>query len=96
MILGDFHQFPPVASQNRVLYSQRPSTTNCKLGRNIYMQFNIVIKLHRQIHITDSTWTEILDRARIGGCTVDDLREIHQLVLTSNDCHIPDFTISPW
>jgi hypothetical protein len=96
LLVGDFHQFPPVAGHNRALYSQNPTTSKCQLGRNIYMQFNTVINLCQQIRVTDFIWTEILGRARIGACTSDDLAEIRRLVLTSTDCSVPDFSVDPW
>jgi hypothetical protein len=96
VILGDFHQFPPVAGHNRALYSQRPTSNKCQLGRNIYTEFNTVINLSQQIRITDPVWLDILGRARIGACTSEDLSEIRRLVLTMEDCKVPDFSVAPW
>jgi hypothetical protein len=66
------------------------------LGQNIYRQFDTVIKLHRQNRITDPIWNEILQRARTGTCTSDDLQEIRSLVLTNDNCIVPDFSCAPW
>lgn len=96
IILGDFHQFPPIAGQNRALYSQNPRTTKSQLGRNIYLQFDTVVQLKQQIRITDVVWHDILQRARMGACTNDDLTEIRHLVLTNDTCVIPDFSVPPW
>ncbi|KAG2750955.1 hypothetical protein P692DRAFT_20727611 [Suillus brevipes Sb2] len=96
VVLGDFHQFPPVAGHNRALYSQRPTSNKCQLGRNIYTEFNTVINLSQQIRITDPVWLDILGRARIGACTSEDLSEIRRLVLTMEDCKVPDFSVAPW
>jgi hypothetical protein len=96
VLLGDFHQFPPVGGRNRALYIQHPTSNKCQLGRNIYVEFNTVINLFQQVRITDPVWLDILSRARIGGCTSDDLSEIRRLVLTMNDCQVPDFSVPPW
>lgn len=96
ILIGDFHQFPPVAGRNRALYSQHPQTSKCQLGRNIYLQFDTVIELRQQIRITDSVWHDILQRARTGDCTTYDLAEMRRLVLTNNECIVPDFESSPW
>lgn len=96
MILGDFHQFPPIAGHHRALYSQNPQSAKSQLGRNIYLQFDTVIQLKQQIRITDTIWNDILQRARIGACTSDDLSEIRRLVLTNAECSLPDFSSPPW
>ncbi len=51
ILLGDFHQFPPVASSTKELYNLSPQTGSCQLGRNLFEQFETVIKLEEQIHI---------------------------------------------
>ncbi|KAG1753472.1 hypothetical protein EDB19DRAFT_1824175 [Suillus lakei] len=56
IILGDFHQFPPITGHHHALYSQNPQTAKCQLGRNIYLQFNTVIQLQQQICIMDTVW----------------------------------------
>ncbi|KAG0693313.1 hypothetical protein DFH29DRAFT_816409, partial [Suillus ampliporus] len=95
-LIGDFHQFPPVAARNRALYSQDPRMTKCQLGRNIYLQFDTVVELCQQIHIMDPIWHAILQWARTGACTNHDLAEIHRLVLTNDECAKPDFSLPPW
>jgi hypothetical protein len=96
LLSGDFHQFPPVAGRNRALYSQHPTTSKCELGQNIYTQFNTVVNLTQQVRITDSVWLDILGRARVGACTSEDLSEIQRLVLTMEDCPVPNFAVAPW
>ncbi|KAG9310674.1 hypothetical protein JVU11DRAFT_9263 [Chiua virens] len=39
---------------------------------------------------------DILRHARDGACTCEDLRELRKLVLTSDDCDIPNFDSPPW
>jgi hypothetical protein len=85
IILGDFHQFPPITGHHCTLYSQNPQMAKCQLGRNIYLQFDTIIQLKQQICITDTIWHNILQCARVGTCTSTDLSEIWQLVLTNKE-----------
>ena len=97
VLLGDFHQLPPVAKGKTELYHPRPpppETSN--LGRCIYEQFEIVVKLDEQIRIQDQGWNDILQCARTGDCTKDDIASIRKLVLTSPECDIPNFALPPW
>ena len=96
ILLGDFHQFPPVASATRELYNPSPENGTCQLGRNLFEQFNIVIRLDQQIRIRDVGWMEILNRTRTGDCTYQDIVAMKKLVLTNPECDIPDFTQPPW
>ena len=100
ILLGDFHQFPPVANSHASLYAS-PSisskeTTMRVVGRNIYVQFKTVVTLMEQMRITDNVWRQILDCSRMGDCTKDNLQEIRKLVLTNNMCDVPDFNQIPW
>ena len=96
LLLGDFHQFPPVASATRELYYPSPENSTCQLGRNLFEQFDIVIKLDQQIHIHDVSWMEILQQTCTGDCTHQDITAMKKLVLTNLDCEIPDFTQLLW
>ena len=96
VLIGDFHQFPPIASTKRELYNRKPSAGKCQLGRHLFEQFNIVIKLDEQMRIQDPGWNDILQRARTGDCTTDDIAEIRKLVLENGTCKTPDFTQPPW
>ena len=96
LLTGDFHQFPPVANVNASLYSSLNPRPNCLIGENIFNQFETVIELVEQMRITDSGWLEILQNARTGDCTPDNLAEIRRLVLTNPECDIPDFSVVPW
>ena len=95
---GDFHQFPPVSNPTGALYFDRPEKDNKRalLGREIFLQFDKVVILHQQNRIKDETWTNILNRLRMGECNDSDLDEINKLVPTNPDCDIPDFLKSPW
>ena len=96
VLLGDFHQFPPVANVSKELYNHSPEGDICLLGRKYYTQFDVVILLTEQMRIHDRQWISILDRSRTGDCTSDDIAEIRKLVLTNPDCDVPDFSRPPW
>jgi hypothetical protein len=96
LLLGDLHQFPPVANTSRELYHPTPISDDCRLGRDLFLQFKNVVHLEEQMRIRDATWTEILDRSRTGDCSDDDIQEIRNLVLTNPNCNIPDFSRPPW
>jgi len=97
ILMGDFHQFPPVAKPHSALYSLRPTSDPDALqGRSIYRQFNTVVCLQRQIRVKDITWTSILSRLRVGKCNEDDIRIIQSLTLNHPNCPKTDFENSPW
>ena len=96
LLLGDLHQLPPVANSRKELYNDAPPDTLSQLGRSLFEQFNIVVKLDEQMRITDPIWDRILQRSRSGECTQDDITEINNLVLSNPHCHVPDFSIEPW
>jgi hypothetical protein len=66
------------------------------VGKVIYLQFETVITLVKQERIKDEVWRMILQRAREGQCTANDLREIRKLIITRPDCDLPDFTSKEW
>ncbi len=53
ILLGDFHQFPPVAGFRKELYNSMPPNPHCQIRRNLFKQFDIVIKLEEQMCIRD-------------------------------------------
>jgi len=67
-----------------------------ELGREIFLQFDKVVILDKQIRVTDETWASILRRLRVGECSARDLEEIQKLVLTNPECDVPDFSKAPW
>jgi PIF1-like helicase len=100
IIFGDLHQFPPVAGRNSApLYwpiNQAMDTEDEMSGTVIYEQFQTVVKLRKQVRITDPRWQELLHRARSGDCTEEDLKLLRSLILTNPECSHIDFSCEPW
>ena len=97
ILMGDFHQFPPVGKPYSALYSrQNTKDPDALQGRALYRQFDNVVWLQEQIRVKDEVWTGILSRLRIGRCTEEDIRTIRGLILNSRDCPQTDFTCLPW
>lgn len=65
LLLGDFHQFPPVANPSGALYStlgcSQKETTTRVVGWNIYHQFQTMVALKQQMWIMDQVWSDILE-----------------------------------
>ena len=96
MLLGDFHQLPPVANSKRELYHSSPQDDSSSYGRSFFEQFEIVVKLDKQMRIIDAEWDAILKCARTGDCTSRDIEELKKLVLSNPKCDVPDFNVPPW
>ena len=60
VLLGDFHQFPPVCTSKKELYCDCPEDNFPKWGCALYKQFDTVIKLVEQVRIRDPVWNRIL------------------------------------
>ena len=97
ILMGDFHQFPPVARTNAALYSlQWTAAPDALYGRSLYRNFDTVVWLRQQIRIRDAVWMNILSRLRVGQCTDEDIRIIRSLVLNHPECPKTDFNRLPW
>lgn len=48
------------------------------------------------MRVTDTIWTDILNRLRVGKRKETDLLKINKLVLTNPECNMPDFSTPPW
>ena len=60
ILLGDFHQFPPVGAPNAALYCPPVARNTATVGKAIYSQFETVIDLVQQWRIEDKEWMDIL------------------------------------
>ena len=100
IIVGDFHQFPPVTGgSKKALYMKHDLNMahgDEVQGRKLYEAFDTVVKLWQQVHIEDEVWAHLLDRARHGLCHEADLLELRKLQLGHPDCPETDFTKDPW
>ena len=97
ILMGDFHQFPPVANATSALYSLSPIwTPEAAQGRALYKRFDTVAQLQIQIHVRDAVWTELLGRLRVGECNDGDLHKIRRLIIGHPDCLPTNFQVSPW
>ena len=96
VLIGDFHQFPPVGNASGALYCTPSFRNTSMVGKALYLQFLTVVTLTKQERIKDHQWTQILQRARVGECTGVDIGQVRKLVLTNPACAIPDFGSEPW
>jgi hypothetical protein len=98
VLMGDFHQFPPVAGDGSALYSERfhSDSERAAFGRELFKQFTTVVILREQKRSHDPGWTAILNRLRVGECTPEDLEELQKLVLTNPHCEVPHFSSPEW
>ena len=96
ILMGDFHQFPPVANVNAALYCAPPNRNTAIVGKAIYLQFETVVNLIQQWRIDDDVWTALLQCLCNGECSQEDLDEMRKLVLTNPDYEVPDFSMAPW
>jgi hypothetical protein len=64
ILVDDFHQFPPVVCRRSapLFYpnDQRFDKTEDMIGREIYEQFKIVIRLIKQVRVEDPIWQDVL------------------------------------
>ncbi len=89
----------------RVCMSRRSYRVSCAgnvrrngavCNREVFKQFETVIILTEQVRVKDKTWTNMLDRLRVGECSHEDIEEINKLVLSNPECDKPDFQQQPW
>lgn len=100
IIVGDFHQFPPVMASNRAaLYFPIDTAKDSDdeiIGRQLYERFTTVVVLEEQVRVTDPGWQDLLKHARHGRCERRHIEMLEKLVLTSPDCPPTDFENGPW
>ena len=97
ILMGDFHQFPPIARTSSALYSRQETSNPVALqGRALYWQFETIVWLRQQIRIKDIVWTGLLGRLRVGQCTNEDIGIIRGLILNCIECPKTDFSCLPW
>jgi hypothetical protein len=92
ILMGDFHQFPPVKGQ--ALW-KHPRNDTEQDGKLIWDQFQQVIILHEQMRqAEDIPYRNLLSRARSGTLTSDDLSTLNSKAITSlTDPHLQTATV---
>lgn len=104
ILLGDMHQFPPVIGgvQKALFLPMQRCRTDGKnseamvKGREIYEQFDTVVKLRKQVRVVDEEWRNLLQRVRHGNCGANELRYLRRVVLSDKDCPPTDFSQEHW
>ncbi|THH12700.1 hypothetical protein EW146_g7451 [Bondarzewia mesenterica] len=99
ILCGDHHQFPSVAAGSKeTLYwpVQGGDTLERISGKEIFSEFENVVKLTQQMRVTDPVWREFLQNLRYGRVQEDDLQMLRGQILNTPSCPITDFTTSPW
>jgi len=98
--VGDFHQFPPVAAKpSAPLYcpsNPEKDTDNEMVGRKLYEQFDVVVRLKSQVRVTDPHWLDVLQHIQHGNCSDEHITTLREHVLTNERCPVTDFTSPPW
>lgn len=88
ILVGDFHQFPPVVSKKSApLYYPSNNVSDCAekmTGRKIHEQFTYVVCLKQQVRVTDSVWSDLLQHGRHGNCRAHHIETLRYLICTMN------------
>ncbi|KAG2085335.1 uncharacterized protein F5147DRAFT_589076, partial [Suillus discolor] len=91
IIVGDFHQFQPVATRRSApLFwpcDTARDTTDEQLGRNVYEEFTVVVQLKEQIY-----WEHVHYRIS----HEHHIRLLRSLTITNPKCPPTSFSIPPW
>ena len=100
ILVGDFHQFPPVVARlSAPLYWPADSRNDSEddiLGRKIFEQFTTVVQLKKQVRVQDEVWHDVLQHVRHGNCHQEHIDVIKKLVIDDPRCPFTDFNGSPW
>ena len=100
ILVGDFHQFPPVvARRSAPLYWTANPVQDSEddiIGRKIYEQFTTVVQLNKQIRVQDPIWQDILQHVRYGNCRRQHIDFIKNLIVTNPNCPPTNYATSPW
>ncbi len=85
IISGDFCQLPPVRSPQG-LYSHSSSSDKQSDGRELFLKFNTVVELSKQLRQKgDNNYSEILNRVRVGNIQSSDLEVLNSRIATETE-----------
>lgn len=100
VLVGDFHQFPPVVSgRSAPLYYPNDAhfdNTEAMIGRELYEQFQTVVRLQKQIRVEDPIWADLLQHVRYGNCKKHHLDLLRSPIITNPDCPQTNYDEDPW
>ena len=100
ILVGDFHQFPPVVARlSAPLYWPVDSRNDLEddiLGRKIFEQFTTIVQLKKQVRVQDDVWHDVLQHVRHGNCRQEQIDVIKRLVIDDPRCPPTDFSSLPW
>ena len=100
ILVGDFHQFPPVvARRSAPLYwpaDSRHDTEDDVLGRKLFEQFTTIVQLNQQIRVRDNIWQDVLQHVRHGNCRQQHIDSIRRLIITNPNCPPTNYNAPPW
>lgn len=86
IIVGDFHQFPPVAQARQALYMpyREKEKYDESVGHQLYEQFEKTIILREQMRTGDTEWLDLLQHARYGKCEEKHIRMLRSLIINEH------------
>ena len=100
ILVGDFHQFPPVvARRSAPLYWPVDFNNDSEediVGRKIFEQFTTVVQLKKQIRVQDFVWQDVLQHVRHGNCQQHHIDVIKKLIVTDPNSPSTDYNSAPW
>ena len=100
IILGDFHQFPPVARPIReALYyplNMELDSLQSQIGRAIYEEFSVVVILKEQKRVTDLVWLDFLRHLRSGNVQDHHLKMLRSLIIGKSGGMSTSFEDDEW
>ena len=97
ILVGDFHQFPPIAGKS-LYWPIDPVKDNAEesLGRMLYEQFKTVVRLKEQVRVVDPEWLDLLHHVRNGSCRAKHIEMLHSLIISNPTCPETNFDNAPW
>jgi hypothetical protein len=99
ILVGDFHQFPPVISSSSPLYwptQEERDDEEEAFGGAIYEKFQTVVQLKQQVRVTDPVWNDLLQHVRYGKCRAEHIQLLRELIVSNPKCPKTNYNEEPW